>query len=86
MTIHPKVQDAVIAADREGLIQRRAGIEDPVDQDAVNRVLAAIPEFAAAYEPDGLKPQEFDTYGAVTMTLSNFDETGWQKLRILELP
>jgi len=85
MTIHPKVQDAIVETDRDGSIQRRSGIDEPVDAAAVARVLDAIPEFRAAYEPGGMAVADFDSYGAVTMTLDAFDVTGWQKLRTLEL-
>ena len=85
MTIHPKVQDEIIQSEREGSIERRPHMDDPVDGNAVKRVLDAIPEFRAAYEPDGMTPSVFDSYGAVTMTLDAFDVTGWQKLRFLEV-
>jgi len=31
-----------------------------------------IPDFARAYEPDGLSPAEFDGYGATVRTLRGF--------------
>ena len=31
-----------------------------------------IPDFGRAYEPDGLLPAEFDTYGATARTLRAF--------------
>ena len=83
MTIHPKVQDLVIEADKKGEIKREKRIDAEVDKAAVERVLKAIPEFAKAYEPDGMKPEEFDGYGGVVMTLDGFDKTGWQKLLAL---
>ena len=33
------------------------------------RTLPSIPEFVRAYEPDGMTPEEFDTYGATVRTL-----------------
>jgi len=84
MTIHPSIQTAVEAADRAGEIKRELFYEAPADADAVNRVAAAMPEFTQAIEPDGLKPDEFDTYGAVVMTLDTFDREGWQKLASLK--
>jgi transaldolase len=83
MTIHPKVQDQVIESDKKGEIKREKRIDAEVDKAAVDRVLKALPEFAKAYEPDGMKPEEFDTYGGVVMTLDGFDKTGWQKLLAL---
>jgi transaldolase len=83
MTIHPKIQAAIAKADAEGSIKRRIAIDDPVDADAVARVAKALPEFALAYAPDGLRPEDFDTFGATVMTLDGFDKSGWQKLQAL---
>lgn len=83
MTIHPKVQAEIIKADANGTIQRRIAIDDPIDMDAVERVSRALPEFKLAFDPEGLKPDEFDTYGATVMTLGGFDKSGWQKLYTL---
>lgn len=83
MTIHPKVQKQVIEAEQTGQLQRRPGIDDPVDAAIIERVSQALPEFARAYDPQGLKPEEFDTFGATAMTLDGFDKTGWQKLLTL---
>jgi len=80
MSIHPRFQAEVIRADNEGLIQRRIAIDDPIDVDCVNRVARALPEFSLAYEPDALRPEQFDSFGATAMTLDGFDKTGWQKL------
>jgi transaldolase len=79
MTIHPKIQDLLIEADRKGEIKREKRIGAPVDDAAVERVARALPEFARAYEPEGLSIDEFDAYGGVTMTLNGFDK-GWQQL------
>ena len=83
MTIHPKIQEDVIKADAEGSLQRRIAIDDPDDLDCLARVARALPEFSLAFDPEGLKPQEFDTFGATLMTLDGFDKTGWQKLYTL---
>lgn len=80
MTIHPKIQDEVIKADNEGKIQRKIAIDNPVDEDAVNRVSKAFPEFKLAYELNALDIKDFDSFGATVMTLEGFDITGWQKL------
>lgn len=83
MTIHPGYQAAVLEAEAAGEIVREPAFDKPVDALAVRRVYEALPEFAQAYEPDGLTIQEFDAFGATTMTLEGFDVTGWQKLRTL---
>jgi transaldolase len=79
MTIHPKIQELLIEADRKGEITREKRIDAPVDDAAVERVARALPEFVRAYEPEGLSIDEFDAYGGVTMTLNGFDK-GWQQL------
>jgi transaldolase len=83
MTIHPKIQDMVIQADKNGEIKREKRIDAGVDESAIDRVLKAFPEFRKAYEPDGMTIEEFDSYGGVVMTLDGFDKTGWQKLLAL---
>ena len=83
-TIHPRTQAAVEQAVREGSVRRERFVDAPLDENAVNRVLDAMPEFRQAYEPDGLSIDEFDRYGAVVMTLDGFDVTGWQKLVALK--
>jgi transaldolase len=82
MTIHPKIQELLIEADKKGEIKQEKRIDAPVDEDAVARVVRAFPEFAKAYEPEGLSIDEFDAYGGVTMTLNGFDK-GWQQLLAL---
>ena len=38
----------------------------------IMKTLLSIPEFVRAYEPDGMTPEEFDTYGATVRTLRGF--------------
>jgi transaldolase len=47
-------------------------IDQPVDQRLVDDLLARIPDFGRAYEPDGLTPDEFAGYGATVRTLRGF--------------
>ena len=49
-----------------------ARIEVPVDQRIVDDLLRRIPDFARAYEPDGLAVDEFEHYGAAARTLRGF--------------
>lgn len=51
-------------------------IDEPVAADVIER-LQTIPEFVRAYEPDGMNPADFITYGVVQRTLSQFAEAGW---------
>ena len=37
-----------------------------------------MPEFVRAYEPDGMKPNDFVTYGVTQRTLCQFAEVGWK--------
>ena len=47
--------------------------------------LKRIPEFIKAYEPEGMKPEDFITCGVTQKTLSQFTEAGWNELaRILK--
>jgi transaldolase len=78
-TIHPKIQAAVEDADKTGMIQRKLFVDAPVDESAIKRVAAVLPEFKAVYEPDGLTMDQFDAFGGVAMTLDGFHE-GWKKL------
>ncbi len=79
-TIHPKVQAAVAQADEAGKMRRELLIDAPLNQAALDRVASKMPEFIQSYEPDALKPADFDHFGSVVMTLDGFDVTGWQKL------
>jgi transaldolase len=72
MSIHPKIQAVLLAPG----FPRQPGIDQPVDPEAVQR-LQRIPDFVRAYEPDGMKPAEFITYGLTQRTLSSFIEAGW---------
>jgi len=47
-------------------------IDEPVDRRLLDDLLMRIPDFRRAYEPDGLKPAEFEQYGASARTLRNF--------------
>ena len=71
-TINTRVQDMILAADPS----QEERISNPVPQDVLNQ----IPEFVRAYEPDGMKPSEFITYGVTQKLLSQFNETGWAPL------
>jgi transaldolase len=44
----------------------------PVDEALVAELEERIPDFRRAYEPDGLTPAEFESYGASARTLRTF--------------
>jgi transaldolase len=73
MSIHPSSQDAFINQDYPR--EERIGV--PVDREVIDR-LSTMPEFVRAYEPDGMDPKEFVTFGATQRTLSQFCEMGWK--------
>ena len=75
-TINTRVQDMILAADPS----QEERISNPVPQDILDQ-LRKIPEFVRAYEPDGMKPSEFITYGVTQKLLSQFNETGWPRWR-----
>ena len=74
-TINTRVQDMILEADPEQVYH----IDEPVDPKILEQ-LRRIPEFVRAYEPDGMKPAEFITYGVTQKLLSQFNETGWAPL------
>lgn len=81
MTIHPKIQDKIIQEDLKGQMTRNINaIDFPVDEEAVERVKKAFPEFVLAYEPDAIRKKDFDSYKGMAMTLDAFQNTGWNKL------
>jgi len=47
-------------------------IDKPVDPRIIDQLSRHMPEFNKAYQPDGLKPEEFETYGATCRTLLQF--------------
>ncbi len=53
--------------------------DNPVDQKIIDELYAKFEDFRRAYEPDGLAPEEFDSYGATARTLRGFID-GYDKL------
>ena len=47
-------------------------IDVPVDPGIIEQLTAATPEFARAYEPDGMTVDEFESFGASAVTLRQF--------------
>lgn len=44
----------------------------PVDPAIVDDLLERVPDFRRAYEPDGMRPEEFEAFGASVRTLRSF--------------
>jgi transaldolase len=75
MSVHPKIQAMLFESD----LPRRSGIDEPVDPLVIRR-LQTLPEFRRAYEPDGMRPEDFIAYGLTQRTLSQFYDSAWALL------
>jgi transaldolase len=75
MSMTTAAQEWFIAKD----YPREERIEKEIAPDVEER-LAAMPEFVKAYEPDGLNPADFISYGATQRTLCQYVEAGWKLL------
>ena len=75
LSIHPNYQKPLFQSPpaKELLIDR------PVKQSSIDNLLK-LNEFRKAYEPDGMKPEEFLSFGAEQRTLTQFSEVGWKML------
>jgi transaldolase len=74
MSIHPAYQGPFVTED----FPREQRIDRPVPADVIER-LRQVPDFSRAYEPDGMTPPEFMTFGLTQRTLSQFD-VAWKEL------
>jgi len=79
MSIAPAPQEWFLSGD----LPREERIEGDVDPGVVER-LSSMPEFTRAYEPDGMAPGDFISYGATQRTLCQFIEAGWRLLEGLK--
>ena len=80
MSIHPRNQGQLMQPG----VPREQRIDRPVPQEVIDR-LAVMPEFVRAYEPDGMKPEDFVSFGLTQRTLSQFSEAGWMLLESFKL-
>ncbi len=64
-------------------IEVKSRIDDPVDPKIVNTLLEKFEDFRKAYYPDGMKPEEFESYGATRRTLRGFIKDYSQLLEII---
>jgi len=51
-------------------------LHDPVDETAAKELMSLLPEYAMAYEEDGMKPEEFEDFGPVVLFRNSF-LNGW---------
>jgi transaldolase len=80
MSIAPPYQEMLLSEE----LPREERIDREVPADVIER-LSAIPEFTRAYDPEGMSPEEFITYGVVQKTLAQFHEGGWKLLENFQL-
>lgn len=80
MSIHPKFQTPLFRSD----LPREVRIDRNLDAEILAG-LATMPEFVRAFEPDGLRRDEFITFGVTQRTLSQFCESGWNPLETLSV-
>lgn len=74
MSIAPKIAKLLEPVDK---FEER--IDVPVDKAVIDRLMT-MPEFRKAYEPDGMKPEEFITFGSSNRTTDQFINDGWNPL------
>ena len=74
MSIAPKIAQLLLAVDR---LEER--IDLPVDQNKIDQLIK-MPEFRKAYEPNGMKPEEFIAFGPTNRTTTQFIECGWNPI------
>jgi transaldolase len=75
MSIHPSWQGAFV----KGEFEREERILRPVPKDVLER-LHRLPDFVRGYEPEGMSPNDFISYGVTQRTLGQFCETGWKPM------
>ncbi len=80
MSIAPPYQEMLLSEE----LPREQRIDRKVPANVIER-LSAIPEFTRAYDPEGMSPEEFITYGVVQKTLAQFHEGGWKLLENFQL-
>lgn len=80
MSIAPPYQELLLSDE----LTREERIDRQIPADVIER-LSAMPEFVKAYEPDGMAPEDFITYGVTQKTLAQFYEGGWKLLENFRL-
>jgi len=78
LSIHPKYQKPLM----ESNVPKEEKYLAQIEPQVLER-LYTIKEFVRAYEPDGLSPKEFISFGVTQRTLSQFSEAGWKLLETM---
>jgi transaldolase len=81
MSTAPNIQAQLL----EPGVPRELRIDRPIAMDVIQRLLT-IPEFVKAYEPNGMVPEDFITYGPTQRTLAQFLDAGWLLIEGIKLP
>jgi transaldolase len=68
MTLPPAWIKRFVASD----ITVESRMDNPVDSKFLDQLQKHFVDFRRAYEPDGMKPEEFDAFGATRKTLTQF--------------
>lgn len=76
MSIAPKIASQLEELGCEDFVER---IDEAVSAERIDRLMT-MPEFRKAYEPDGMKLEEFITFGSCNRTLDQFINCGWNIL------
>jgi transaldolase len=80
MSTAPNIQAQLL----EPGIPREQRIDRPVPAEVIRR-LQTLPEFVKAYEPDGMAPEDFITFGPTQRTLAQFCDAGWSLIEGIKL-
>ncbi len=80
MSISPSIQAALLDLKEEEFVER---IDEPIAPDVLERLLT-LDEFKRAYEVDGMRLEEFITFGSSNRTIDQFINSGWNPLLALE--
>jgi transaldolase len=75
MSMTPAAQQWFVEGDHS----REEKIGKEIAPEVIERLMM-VPEFVKAYEPDGMKPLDFISYGATQRTLCQYIESGWRLL------
>jgi transaldolase len=73
LSIFPSWQEPLMS----GQFSREERIDHEVPPAVVTR-LSRMKEFVRAYEPDGMRPDEFISFGVTQRTLGQFCDSGWK--------
>jgi hypothetical protein len=61
-----------------------SGDPGELERETMIEQLRKISEFEGAFEPDGMAPEEFITFGVTRKTLTQFYHNGWALLKNYE--